>query len=259
MAIWQAINQNSWFPEQQTADKWTAETPLLPFRSTEAVNKLGFWSSQNARNVENFGYTYAEINGSTGGEDLLTHVMAKYAWSSQAYNKKDQNPTIAPEVVPLDLTNSPVFKYKKGTLDAMLSREIKPISKNEISKTVLLPTVQNQHMLLALPKLNESQTTVNIAALEAPMVTNAPVVVKEPSLEDEKQTHGRPDKTDKELTSGKPAGTTILRQWYIDTLVQKYVMHCPPESTPLSKQSLIPSQGRPRWRFHRVLLRRRLP
>ena len=78
-------------------------------------------------------------------------------------------------------------------------------------------------MLLALPKVAESQTTVNIAALEAPTVANSPVVVKEPSLDDESQTQGRPNKTDKELTSGKPEGTTVLRQWYIDTVVQKYV------------------------------------
>lgn len=225
MAIWQAINQNSWFPEQQRADEPTAETPLLPFRSTKLVNNLGFWSSQNARKVENFGYTYAEIKDSTAGRDLQARVAAKYAWSSQAYNKRDQNPTIPPEAKPLDLTGCPVFKYNTGTLDAKLSREIELVSKSEISKIIPVPTVQNQHMLLALPKVAESQTTVNIAALEAPIVTNSPVVVKEPSLDDGNQTQGRPDQTDKELTSGKPEGTRVLRQWYIDNVVQKYISH----------------------------------
>ncbi len=103
---------------------------------------------------------------------MEARVAAKYAWSSQAYNKQFQNPTIPPEMKPLDLTDCPVFKYSTGTLDARLSREIKLLPKNEISKTVMLPTVQNQHMLLALPKVAESQTTVNIAALEAPTVAN---------------------------------------------------------------------------------------
>ena len=227
MAIWQDINQNSWFPEQKNADDPTEDTPLLPFRSTKTVNKLAFWSSQNARKVETFGYSYAEIKASTGGKDLQARVAAKYAWSSQAYNKRNQNPTIPPEMKPLDLTGSPVFKYNTGTLDARLSREIELVTKNEISKTVSMPTVENQHMVLALPKVAASQTTVNIAALEAPTITKLPVVVKEPSVHDENQTQGLPNKTDKELTSGKPEGTTVLRQWYIDTVVEKYVSHPP--------------------------------
>lgn len=185
------------------------------------MNERGFWSSQNARNVRNFGYTYAEIKASTGGEDLQAHVVAKYAWSSQAYNKGNRKPTIPPEMKPLPLTECPVFKYNTGTLDARLSREIELVPMNEVFKTVLAPTVRNQHMLLALPEVAESQTTVNIAALEGPTVIKAPVVVKEPSLDDETQTQGRPNKTDKEITAGKPEGTAVLRQWYIDTVVQK--------------------------------------
>ena len=82
-AVWQAVNPNSWFPEQQIAENPTEETLLLPFRSTENVNKRGFWSSKNARKTENFGYTYAEIQGSTGGQDLQKRFIAKYAWSSR--------------------------------------------------------------------------------------------------------------------------------------------------------------------------------
>ena len=126
---------------------------------------------------------------------------------------------------PLDLTKCPVFNYKTGNLDSRLSREIGTVPKQEISRMVLAPTIQNQHALLANPKIPENEVSINVAALQAPSVTQSPVIVKEPSLVDEKLTGGRPNETDKALTSGKPKDTTVLRQWYIDAIVQKFASH----------------------------------
>ena len=185
------------------------------------MNSHGFWSSDNARDTKKFGYNYAEIRESTGKKDLQVRVANKYKWSSQAYNNHTKNPTIPPEMKPLDLTDCPVFKFKTGTLDSRLSREIQVISKQEVSKTVLAPTVQNQHIPVPVPKVTESETTINVAALNAPTTKKSALVVKRPALDVKALTPGRPNETNEELTSGKAAGTNVLRQWYIDTIVQK--------------------------------------
>ena len=156
---------------------------------------------------------------------MQKRFAAKYAWSSQAHNNSNKNPTIPPEVKPLDLTKCQVFDYKTGNLDSRLSREIGTVSKQEISNLVLAPTIQNQHALLANPKIAESEVTVNVAALRVSTVTKSPVIVKEPSIDDEKLTQGLPNKTDRDLTAGKSKDTTVLRQWYIDAIVQKSVLH----------------------------------
>ncbi|KAL8792906.1 MAG: hypothetical protein Q9195_004483 [Heterodermia aff. obscurata] len=213
-AVWQAINPKSWFPDPEIPGKPTETTPLLPFRSDEK----SFWSSKNARRVENFGYTYTEIQKYKSGTNLQNAFMRKYAWSSQAYNRQNLRPVIPDEMKPLPLKDSPVFQYTRGTLDSRLSREIQVVSTQEISKSIVSPTPAFQHRLLATPELSESQTVLNVAAIEG---LNAPVNVKEPSQIDADISRGPPNQGDKHLLSGKPPGTDILRQWYIDTTVEK--------------------------------------
>ena len=236
-AIWQAINPSSWFPDPAIPQKPTEKTPLLPFRSTKSVNENGFWSSENARKVEKFGYTYTEIQQYKGGADLQKAFASKYAWSSQAYNRQNSSPIIPDEMKPLPLKDSPVFQYTQGTLDSRLSREIQVVSTQDISKSIASPTSAIQHRHLATPELSESQTVLNVAAIEG---LNAPVTVKEPSPTDNEISQGPPNQGDKHLLSSKPPGTDILRQWYIDTKVEKYIPRprfSPPSSFPRKNHS----------------------
>lgn len=185
------------------------------------MNSKGFWSSYDARQVDNFGYTYAEIGQAKSRDELQQRVMGKYLWSSQAYIRKYGKSPMPDEMKPLDLKSCPVFMYTTGTLDSRLSREIQVIQKQELSKTVVAPTAPIEHKLLAVSEISDSQTTLNIAALKAPEISLTPIVVKDPAEIDHDLTRGPPNETDHQLLSSKPQGTDVLRQWYIDTTVEK--------------------------------------
>ena len=185
------------------------------------MNTKGFWSSANAREIENFGYTYAEISKYKGGEKLLTGFARKYAWSSQAYNGRTQKPVIPDEMVPVLLTESPVFRYETGTLDSRLSRELRAVSRQEISRSIASPTPAFQHTLAVIPKVEDAETIINVAALEGQTVQKAPVVIKDPSSTVLNTSRGPPNERDEQLLEGKATGTNILRQWYVDTQVEK--------------------------------------
>lgn len=53
------------------------------------------------------------------------------------------------------------------------------------------------------------------------------VETKEPSLEVTglSISQGPPNLPDAELPSGRPAGAQLLRQWYVDSIVDKYALH----------------------------------
>ena len=127
------------------------------------------------------------------------------------------------------------------------------VSTQDISKSIASPTSAIQHRLLATPQLSDSQTVLNVAAIEG---LNAPVTVKEPSPTDNEISQGPPNQGDAHLLSDKPQGTDILRQWYINTKVEKYVH---PPSFPLHNTNAQPPQIRFQRRLLNLLLHRRLP
>lgn len=174
------------------------------------------------RRVESFGYTYTEIKDSPKSKDLANRVFRKYSWSSQAYNRG--NSTLPADIKVLPLTDCPVFKYNTGNLESRLSTQFKVVPKQQISKNVAAPTMSSQQVLLSLP---EAQTAVNIAPLEGLAAANQPVVTKDPPASEGKHlSQGAPNSEDQELLSGKPQGTHVLRQWYIDALVERCVPRC---------------------------------
>ena len=125
----------------------------------------------------------------------------------------------------LTLTDCPVFKYNTGNLESRLSTQYEIVTKQQISKRVAAPTMSSQQVLLSLPE-PEVQTAVNITPLEGLAADNQPVVPKDPASEDKDLSQGPPNKKDQELLSGKPQGTDVLRQWYIDALVERCVTCC---------------------------------
>ena len=150
-------------------------------------------------------------------------MVARYGWSSQAYTRKNPKLVIPEDMKPLDLSKCPVFQYTDRTLDSRLSRTIQLMAMQEVSKTIPAVTTKNHFVLAEVPKVSESHTTVNVAALEAPTVTASPITVKKAATAEIELSEGPPNTSDEELISGRPEGTSILRQWYVDNIVKKYV------------------------------------
>lgn len=235
VALWQGINPDSWFPntplpvspyQRDNTAPETQNDNLLPFRCPQSRNAKGFWSSVNARNAKDLGYTFAELEkvseSKTSSQDLLVLLKQKYAWSSQSYNGRAMNPTVPDEMKPQDdkVAASQTFKYTSMTLQERLSRDIQPISTQRASNQILAPQPVF-HSLMAAPKLQELQTTVNMAPLGVLPAEQISVAVKEASLQDQNLTEGKPNETDKDLLAHKSKQTGILRQWYVDVRVQK--------------------------------------
>lgn len=65
--------------------------------------------------------------------------MARYAWSSQAWGTGRIIPSI---MTPVDLSQSPVFQYKDGSLASKLSVDIQVLPGKAVSETILAPTVK---------------------------------------------------------------------------------------------------------------------
>ena len=225
VAIWQGVNTKSWVPEQRIDRRQAIDSDsLLPFRSLNTDKP--FWTSKDVEPVESFGYTYPEIEDSPTSQDLAKRVFRKYRWSSQAYNRGARGKLPLPEDMKVNpLIDSFVFRYNTGNLESRLSTEFEVVTNQQISQMVAAPTMSSQQILLSVPE-PKLQTAVNIAPLGGLAADNQSVVTKDSAPEDKDLSHGPPNSKDQELLSGKPQGTDILRQWYIDTLVKRCVTCC---------------------------------
>ncbi|KAL8932438.1 MAG: hypothetical protein Q9211_006312 [Gyalolechia sp. 1 TL-2023] len=96
LAIWQALYPNSYVEASTEVFESAAiaqgarvdvNTPLKPFRNDTDGN---FWTSATASNVENFGYSYPEIQGKSMSE-VKAAVNALYAASSGEITSRRSN------------------------------------------------------------------------------------------------------------------------------------------------------------------------
>ena len=225
LAIWQAINPDYKFPGKKELAalhvKETENDPLYPFRAP-ADAEDPYWTSKTVRKVEDFGYTYAEIQANKNPEALLRTVFENYLWSLQQFLDTQKIPD---SMEPFDVFDAPVYSYNDRELASMLSRDptlnrkidgVDPI--NNHTPHIRTSTVDNRIM---------SASSIVLGALKQ-SVADEVVVVKEPSLEVGEHrkerlqlSEGLPNKSDSELLekSSKSENTRIIRQWFVDSLV----------------------------------------
>ena len=230
-AIWQAVNPSYKWPSDKELEQYKIKEretdELVPFRAP-INSESEFWSSRSVREVKNFGYNYAELAEYPDPKALLLNTFKRYAWSMQLFENLGM--TIPAEMEPIDLHDALVFKYNDRTLDTMLSRSmIKPKVDgvqvvNDLTPLLLTSTSEvGVKLLHSISDLILEVTPVNPG--------KDLIEVKPPSQEimDEKtQLHlseGTPNESDSKLLSkaGKPGTAHIIRQWYVDSVVERSV------------------------------------
>ena len=230
IAIWQAINPKVGWPSPAELEKYNITESntdsLYPFRTPKGTGDKPFWNSANAWSIDTFGYTFAELQENKTPDALLKAMHDEYQWSLQKFEKTQPIPE---KMKPLDLSKAPVFQYYDRTVDSMLSREdvaLKPAISDV--KPLLDHTAPVLHSTLMAVQKSAPEATIQTALLQPATIAEATdaVVVKDPSKEigaDLPLSEGKPNLPDEKLLadSGKPEGTQIIRQWFVDSVVER--------------------------------------
>ncbi|KAI9719091.1 MAG: hypothetical protein M1812_003721 [Candelaria pacifica] len=217
IALWQAINPKKWFLEGDAI----LDKPLYPFRSPHNVGKKGFWTSADVQDIETFGYSYPELRVSKDPAVLLDHFLQSYGWGSQTFKDKFSPHGIPPDMKPPKVFVAPVFAYGDRTVQSIFRiPEVTIAAGTSPTKSL------RQKPMASKAESNRTETASAIANTSGVAIVPlaAPVEVKEPSLQDGANkglSEGPPNTKDSALLSGKPKGTEVLRQWFVDDLVNK--------------------------------------
>lgn len=150
-AIWQAANPSHWFNDLPSSQRGLSGDGLLPFRKYPlATGKNRYWTSDQARDPEVFGYTYPDIaDKSRTAEQLRTAFAAKYGWSRRLTPFQHFQPPPA-DMQPLDLSKAQVYQYTSGVpsasrfrpLTAALKKEDLPRTQQLLSLSAAVPNLQ---------------------------------------------------------------------------------------------------------------------
>ena len=203
--------------------------PLYPFR-TPVGGDEEFWNSRTVRDIKTFGYTFAELEANKTPDALNKAMHIRYQWSLQQFK---ETMTIPEDMKPINVSKALVYQYPDRTLRAMLSRENPKLKPEDDGVDIV-----NDHTPVILTSKVDSGVkllSVNSSVLEATNSAHAAevVVVKDPSSEigdnkDQLQlSEGMLNRPDFDLLKEgkKPEGTQIVRDWYVDSLVERSVMH----------------------------------
>jgi hypothetical protein len=188
LALWQAINPQSWFPTELINGEPGPNTDLTPARD----GSISFWSSDEVRKVERLGYTYPELLESTDPATIQNNINRRYAWSVQSLGQPLGLPMRPPpEMAPLDVSHAQAFGNQ-------VPRPANP---------VLRPVIR----AVAHPGLTP-QVDLPLEPAHDQIVLDVGTVEQKPT--DSQKLLG-PD-TDK-LLQDKPKGSKLIRQWYFDS------------------------------------------
>lgn len=138
--IWQAARhgeKTSWFSSAKEAGK-----PLLPFRTTNSNDPKTFWTSEQSKTTEAFGYNYPDVVGT--GQKVISEFRRKYLWSVPLNFGTDTSKP-PEDMEPLDFTLSE-FCVDYGT-----SKEVEEL---KIS-TDLLQRIEKQEDTANIPDDSE--------------------------------------------------------------------------------------------------------
>jgi hypothetical protein len=158
-----------------------ARDELYPFRTVKPVEqgRKAFWNSEFVKDVAGLGYTYADIAGTK--EEVLARLRENYAWSLH-------------ESLRGDIANKP-----PGCLQ--------PITVEELPFLNFLPNGGKKEY----DNLKEGMHKI--------LWETQKVIVKKPAEIGFPPRHDNFDLSDEELLAGKPKGTRLIRQWYINSKV----------------------------------------
>jgi len=182
-ALWQACNPNSWFePPNNPKLKSEGEQPLLPFyKSRDGTGKGSFWTYNQARYTQSFGYTYDDFTGITDGDiaKLKKTFSDKHTWASRLPGDSTVRPP--PDSMKVLPVRSTYFFSKTATV---------PVMHRAMAATA-------PAMAMAVPAVEAAKVNVQ-SVLGSGDAGAKPAEVTKPKIDPE-----------------------FDREWYVDSVVQR--------------------------------------
>ena len=207
--VGQILKDGATFVEPQFLNE-TPTIPLLPFRQS-AEPQLRFWDSNGSRNWEIFGHRYPNIpwNSPTNPSANIERQVAEkfthsYLWLSSIGEQAKLGPP--PEMLPKDFakTNPDVFTALPPPVDGPL-----PPKDQQLAATLAsAPPVDN---------------FAGLAAEEHVDIKQMPMSNAKPSHRQAQNSQGNGSAPQVAQYDEPKAGYHSLRQWNVDSRVQRYV------------------------------------
>lgn len=228
-AIWQTVNPTHWFNELPSSQRALADDTLLPFRKypLSTDNKSRYWTSNEARDTEVFGYTYPDIadKKTKSADQLRADFAAKYGWSRRLTPFQHFG-TPPADMQPLDLGKAQVYQYTSGVPSASLFR---PLFTATVGVKDDLPKTQQQL---------QQQSLANVASASG-HTDQPPLAVGKEKLEPPQKkvllaqaqaqaNNNTPVSTRVQATAATTLPTPppkVSHEWFIDSVVERLALN----------------------------------
>ena len=203
-AIWQAINEDLWWPTDLDNTEPESTTPLTPFRHT--AGDTDWWTSDSSRKCTDFGYTYPDLD-ITDSNALVSDIARRYNWSRQGFFRPGVGPKAPSDMDVLSVAGAAPFAPNGSAVPAQL-----------------LPRVTTTEAVHSFAADIAGAVTEGAKEGIASATSNNPAPAKEASTVggDGKKLEGQ-----KPLVEEKPKipeGSTVIRNWYVDSEAKRMAL-----------------------------------
>ena len=200
---------------------------LTPFRTEGG----GFWTSKSSRDTQRFGYTYSEVGPNPS--IVAQEVGRRYNWSQQQFIPPGRQ-AVAPADMQdaMNTSSAPFFQFNSTRVPDVLKAATTQIAAvantfnlmaSNVVETVAAKTSEIKANVLATDnplKATHSAGAENPTTGATTVLTSvkAAVGVQDPHPEAQKSLVAQKGK------SKIPEGARPIRQWYIDSIADRYVI-----------------------------------
>ena len=203
-AIWQVINEDTWWPTDLSDTDPESTTPLSPFRHT--AGNTDWWTSDLSRKCADFGYTYPDLD-ITDSNELAGDIARRYNWSRQGFFQPGAGPNAPSDMDILSVAGAAPFAPNGSRLPVQL-----------------LPKVTTTEAVHSFATHIAGAVTGSAKDRIASVTANNPAPSKKASTlgGDGKKLEGQKSLVEKKPDI--PEGSTVIRNWYVDSETKRMAL-----------------------------------